>query len=645
MCRSNPWGVCNVKQGVEAHLGGRRLFGLQRHPIINHISVRFGGKADLGKNRHIPLRTYNRNMSKIDDFPIPNDLIPALLEKLLSVETNEHPDEMIDISMSYEHDMHGDDREYVHMTMAVVPERNAENVGVLSETRDGSVSFSIPCITDKGGLYEYSPSISGHDYIVASWKNGSFFSYHLAEKVWMSLGLSARCVGNDTQTLTYDDLSLPMFGIAHGDVSNEYYYAPKKNVSWVMRNDYLRKYLWMRGSVGMRVFFYEKSLPDCHELRALMEGKSHVKFRPKGSWYELDIREFKGNLLIQVWATAPSTYPELCVFTDVKGLLWPGNKQTANQRLSGEGAMVDYIYLDDSVLMKYETNKIYDTVPYVGGVNCNPSYGGQWSFEGMHRIGRNVIKVSIYSLYKGIPDAEILNARRYALDNSKLPTDFEVVENIVSKTNRFTENLLMLGDQLSILAQSCGITKTPLEITKLDRTEIYNNGWHDFPELCMLAQVAPSEMTQQDFLARCKVMHEVIHRVSTGLLKKLLEYAGAAKKDVSQLASLKLLERLLNIFQTLSDNDESLSAFENCVENVEWNRRNDGVKFLYNLNELRLIDAHLKGDDPLTILQTLGFDRAQINNGYGVALDYIFDGVIEEIGEIVKNISNVVNNT
>lgn len=584
-------------------------------------------------------------MSKIDDFPIPNDLIPALLKKLLSVETNEHPDEMIDVSMSYEHDKYGDDREYVHMTMAVVPEKDAENVGVLSETRDGSVSFSVPCITDKGGLSEYSPSISGYDYIVASWKNGSFFSYHLAEKVWMSLGLSPRCVGNDTQTLTYDDLSLPLFSIAHGEVSNEYYYAAKKNVSWVMRNDYLRKYLWMRGSVGMRVFFYEKLIPDCEELRTIMKGDSHIAIRPEDTWYKLDIREFKDNLLIQVQATVPAIYPDLCASIDVESLVWSGSSQTANQRLASNGSMVDDIYLDDSVLTKYETNKVYDSVPYVGGVSCNPSYGGQWSFEGMRRIGRNAIKVSIFSLYKGIPDTEILHAHGYALDSSKFSTGFEIVENIVSKTNRFTEQFLLLGDHLSVLAQSCGTTKTPLEITRLDRTEIHNNGWYNFPELCRLAQVAPSGMSQQDFLERCKVLHEIIQKISTGLLKTLLVYAGATKKNVSQLASLKLLERLLNIFQTLSENDEDISAFENCVNNIEWERKNDGMKFLYNLNELRLIDAHLKRDDPLIILQALGFDRAQINNGYGVALDYVFDGVIDEIGGIVKNISKVVNNT
>ncbi|MBL4869515.1 MAG: hypothetical protein JKX72_01040 [Robiginitomaculum sp.] len=210
------------------------------------------------------------------------------------------------------------------------------------------------------------------------------------------------------------------------------------------------------------------------------------------------------------------------------------------------------------------------------------------------------------------------------------------------KTHRFIENFLLLGDHLSVIARNFSLTKTPLEIIKFDRVEIASNGWHSYPELCRLAQVAPLSMSQQDFLARCKVLHEITKNISTGLLKKLLECAGADKKDISQLASLKLLERLLNIFQSLSKHDEDISAFENCISQIDWKVKNDGMNFLYNLNELRKLDAHITGGDPLAILQSLGFDRAQTNDGYGLAFDYVFDGIIEEISGISESISNVI---
>ncbi|MGV8938654.1 MAG: hypothetical protein ACOH2J_16170, partial [Allorhizobium sp.] len=65
-----------------------------------------------------------------------------------------------------------------------------------------------------GGLNKYTPSVDGNDYIVASWGSGSFYTYMLAEKVWMALGLSMRVLGQDAQRVVFDDPSLPEFGVA-----------------------------------------------------------------------------------------------------------------------------------------------------------------------------------------------------------------------------------------------------------------------------------------------------------------------------------------------------------------------------------------------------------------------------------------------
>lgn len=89
------------------------------------------------------------------------------------------------------------------------------------------------------------------------WGDGSRYSYNLAEKVWMTLGLSPRVIGNDVQKIIYDDLSLPIIGVSEGDVASEFEFNLKRDVYWTMRNDYLRKYLWMTGCYGVRVFFYE----------------------------------------------------------------------------------------------------------------------------------------------------------------------------------------------------------------------------------------------------------------------------------------------------------------------------------------------------------------------------------------------------
>ncbi|VVE61533.1 hypothetical protein PAN31117_00609 [Pandoraea anapnoica] len=70
-----------------------------------------------------------------------------------------------------------------------------------------------------------------------------------------------------------------------------------------MRNEYLRRYLWIRGAVGARAFYYQASLADGLELRELMNGQDHFLTEPEGGWYQIDLRENEGRLLLQVWAT------------------------------------------------------------------------------------------------------------------------------------------------------------------------------------------------------------------------------------------------------------------------------------------------------------------------------------------------------
>ena len=56
-----------------------------------------------------------------------------------------------------------------------------------------------------------------------------------------------------------------------------------------MSNEYLPRYLWMRGAYAIRVFFFEALLPDGPELRAVMAGDTHVRLGIDSDWYVLDV--------------------------------------------------------------------------------------------------------------------------------------------------------------------------------------------------------------------------------------------------------------------------------------------------------------------------------------------------------------------
>ena len=543
---------------------------------------------------------------------------------------------MIEVTTRY--DTEQPDREYVHMIMAVVPENQPDVTPLLRESSNGVVSYSVPDIANKGGLADYTPSISDHDYIIASRGDGSFYTYSLAEKVWMSLGLSARCVGNDDQRLVFDDLSLPQLGVAEGEVSNQYYWKPNRNVRWTMSNEYLRRYLWMRGAFGVRVFFYEAKLPDAPALRALMNGTGHVALEPEGGWYVVDLREHKDGLLLQVWGTVKAITPDLCPEQTADGLIWPDVDGAMTHARANALVPLTHVYLNDKFLERYEQNNVYDSTPAraFGRWSCSPSYLGQWSFTECIRLGRNLVRVPMRELYKPKPDREIVHAHGFVLSAAEVAQVDQDEEHIVAKVDRFIEQILALGDNLSVLANSVGIQMPAVEIVHFSRQEIAANGWMAYPVLSRLAQVVPLDMTQQAFLARCKSLHEIWQRVPDGFLKQLLRKAGCPEVSVKKLGTLKLLQAILNIVVALNANEENAAAFQHDDEPSVWTTRNGSVAALFVNYELRIADAHEAFADALAELQRLGFDIPKVNQGYGRALDFVMDEVIRSF-ETINN--------
>ena len=580
----------------------------------------------------------------MDQFPIPAVQLPPRLRTLLEP-INDNPQLRVEVASRYDVAQDDPDREYVHMIMALVPKADIAQLGIPREASDGVVFFSTPDVREQGELADFTPSVSGLDYIVASWGDGSFYSYSLAEKVWMALGLSPRCLGGDQQRVIFDDLSLPAFGVAQGEISTEYYFSPKRNVSWTMSNEYLRRYLWMRGAYGVRIFFYETLLPDCPDLRAVMAGEGHAQLEPDGGWYKLDIRERKGRLLIQVWASVVAVTPELSPEPSANGLIWPGVADPMTHDRADALVEIMPVYLDDRFLERYEQNSLFDTTPVevYGQWHCSPSYRGQWSFTGCVRVGRNLIEVPMRELYKPKPDREIKHAHAHVLDPAQVAEFDQDEEHIVSKTARFVDQLLNLCDQLAALSDAVGVApQAATEIVGLSRTELRDNGWLHYPELSRLAQVTPLSMTEQAFLSRCKSIHELWQRIPNGFLRNLLVSAGHTRSDIRTLGSLKLLQALLNIVERLNAEGERVDAFGTDAEPRDLTTKNSALATLFVNNEFRIADAHDAGG-VLRGLETLGFDTAALNQGYGLALDHVFDGVIDAFSHLNTELAKLLS--
>lgn len=571
-------------------------------------------------------------------FPLPEGELPVRLQALLAP-VGLSPEARVEVAARQDLGRETGQREFVQMVMAVIA-NPPEPLASLDETRDGLVERSTPWVEREGALADYVPSISGHDYVVAAWGDNSFYSYHLAEKVWMALGLTARCVGNDRQRLVYDDLSRPEYAVAEGEVSSEFEWRLKKDVLWTMSNARLRDYLWMRGAVGARVFFYEAALPETPGLRAVMGGQKHYNASLAGDWCELDLREHDGALLLQVWATVVAVSSERCAAVSADGLVWPG---TGRMTAAAADALAStaIVYLDDRFLERYEQDGAYETTPvwvHKERWHCSPSYRHQWSFTDCVRIGRNLIRVSIRELYKAKPDIEIVHAHQFALA-SDIVAQFDLQEeHIVAKTQRLLDAYLNMGDALAALGQIVGLADTAADLTKISRAELRANGWLAYPQLSRLAQVAPRSMSQQAFLTRCKSLHEFSQGIPNGYLRDILIKSGLPRDKVKSLGSLKLLQGILNVVQNLNAERESSAALASTVEPEGWERQNDGLVGLFVANDLRIADAHdIRGR--LNRLEALDFDLAQVNAGYGTALDRVFDRIIDAFSLIHDEIN------
>jgi len=572
------------------------------------------------------------------DFPLQGTLIPARLKGLLDPVSLD-PMARVVVAERYQHDPHGPEKEYVHHLMAVVPNEAVASLGLIREAWDGLVESSTPDIREAGGLGDRQPSVSGFGYVVAAWGDSAWFAFNLAETVGMTLGLSPRCVGNETQRLVYDDLKLPEFGIADGEVTSQYHWTSKKDVRWRMRNDYLRRYLWMRGAWGVRAFYYEKAVPDAPEWRALMDGKRHARIAPENGWYELDLRErHGGGLLLQVAATVPVVSPDRCPAVSADGLVWPGHDGPMTGDRAGGLIAAEPVYLDDRFLERYEQNAAYDSTPVnVGGRwHCSPSYQGQWGFTECVRIGRNIIRVSVRDLYKAVPDREVVHAHAWVLSPDQVAAFDPGEESIVEKVARLTAVLVELAYGLSGLAGAVGVqTAVPDDIFNLSAAELEANGWRSYPALSRLAQVAPLDMTEQAFLARCKSLHELWQRLPNGLVRRLIVAAGHPRKSMKDWGSLKLLQALLNILERLNGDQETIEAWGSGVEPDDLTRRNDRLAPLFFNNQLRIADAHEAVGEVRDALAGFDVDLAELSDGYGRALDRVFDGVIAALQAVV----------
>lgn len=281
---------------------------------------------------------------------------------------------------------------------------------------------------------------------------------------------------------------------------------------------------------------------------------------------------------------------------------------------------------------------IYDGYSY----RVAPSYGGQWSFRDCIRVGRNLVRIPFYELYRGIPEEEVYHVFDYAKDPNQITENDLSGEHIVSKTFKFARELARLSDNLVALGRSIGVTLSNADILEINRTELESEGISNYPVLQKLAFVAPNDMQEPDFLNRCKTINEILNKIKSGSLKKLLIAMGVNKSDIEKFQTLKLLQSLLNLIEPIIEQNEDSSVLKHATEFADFKTQNKKVASFFINNDLRNAEAHEAVNKSIEHLAKLGFDSATLAIGYSNALDFVFDGVINSLSEINTNIEKAL---
>src|SRR5208337_125929 len=127
-------------------------------------------------------------------------------------------------------------------------------------------------------------------------------------------------------------------------------------------------------------------------------------------------------------------------------LVWPGvadDQPVADLPFPGSDVLVS-----DAVLGLYEGRPDFEIHPETGGV----WYGGQWSITGTKRVGRDLILVDLYNLYRTAPPHAVEDWNGYA---RPLPeSDWDTLReapNVATRARALTFGVARIGSGLAWL--------------------------------------------------------------------------------------------------------------------------------------------------------------------------------------------------
>jgi hypothetical protein len=527
---------------------------------------------------------------------------------------------------------------------ALVPAESLDTVlsaegGLISDVRtsgherafnaDGTYSpqFWIDLSTGKLRFESLINKWDNHSKVILLPDNAFLMYYHLMPEVL-----------KDGST-SWHDLNRPTYNVVRVWPVSRYEGIEGYTTARVsVLQEYLEDYLSLKNCVAVATFFDERYSMDNAEVAKLIgESGFSVKQPSREMWFkhlELDF----ANQISQVSGSALLMHPHSQPITNPAevSLKWPDHEGLITGHGWGQFKAMERAFVRDEVLLAYQDRPEFDINPVAGSVG----YESRWAFSYCNRYGRNHIAFELRKLYEGTPEEVIKHFHSFAVSEAFADKGVQThgKRNVGVRAKEFVGAYLGLTETFSNLADALGMVATQADIGKLDFAEVEHVGWWTLDDLKPIGRVIPLAISFTDFLSRCKDLFEVIKGLQKPHLLQMVVKLGLKKdqkigkngEPIAKLESLRLASTVGQLAQIAID--QGLNLLQDSSHFVDaWDPdvKLNEFRALFSLNGLRIAAAHNVMDRQVEeALNAFGIDKATCHNGWGLALDRVYDEVI-----------------
>jgi hypothetical protein len=489
----------------------------------------------------------------------------------------------------------------------------------------------------------------GLEALVPAWEANNQMVLMPDLRLLMTYGLIPRVIPT-TGAIHWDGPAEPRRDIAVCDPLVARWDFPDESPASVsMLRDYLQDYSSLRGKTAVAVFWEKHVMSDDEpELVALLGTENDVEMAAPRARVRV-LRRSDGKLHVEISGYAaivqPGPLPISVESNQYGSLKWPGIEGDVTESRA-QGMLHDgWVFVRDTVLAAYEGFPEYQIHPTSGGV----SYGGQWSVPDTVRMGRDLIRLDLRTLYNSVSPKVVRHWHQHAVEPPRGAVgDLRQVPNVGSRAKALVSALLDLGDSLSAVCSD--LAKSPVEASKLirlDRPTLTRRGWWTSADIEAICRHIPAVVSNDWLLARAKALYRAVGEgFSERELRRALSAMGVPSEIMKDLRSLKLLDLLTRLAEVAVANGLRLcSDGPEIYARLEEATPSHPLTVLFALNDLRQLDAHNSDDSTKNRLEAallrFGVDPATLPSAGGAACDRMYDALTG----CLSRVAMVLNNT